>query len=318
MKKKSLKRIIIGFLMAALVVTDTIMWAAYLSKLTPYAISSDGEVICYVSSKDTAKDVMDKIYSNLAEDGSEISAISSDIHIEKADGQHKTVTADQASKIVLEAASDKDTEIRIVSTKTETKAFMPDPVYERNDTMIAGQSAVVSEGAEGVRTVTVSYTTVNGKTKETKEVVREVISEGTPAVIEKGTLGLPDGEQWQYYEGYPVCRDGGDIITTARSYVGKVPYVWGGKDLTKGVDCSGFVIAVYRLYGVSLSYPLYKEGVGVPYQDAQPGDILYFPGHYGLYIGNGMMVHASNKRTGVIVSSVGNRKILAVRRIVTD
>ena len=69
---------------------------------------------------------------------------------------------------------------------------------------------------------------------------------------------------------------------------------------------------------MNLNYPLYEEGRGISYSEAQPGDLLYFPGHYALYLGDGKIIHASNKRTGVIISSIGNRKILAVRRLVSD
>ena len=206
----------------------------------------------------------------------------------------------------------------MVSTATEIVPLTPEPVYEQDDTMFAGEMVVKEAGTNGEQAVKVSYTTVNGETKERKESSSEVIEEGTPAVIVKGTRGLPEGESWETYTGYPVASNGDDVIATATSYVGKVPYVWGGKNLETGVDCSGFVIAIYRKYGVNLGYPLYKEGVSVPYSEAKPGDILYFPGHYGLYIGNGKMVHASNKKTGDIISNIGNRKILAVRRIVQD
>ena len=170
---------------------------------------------------------------------------------------------------------------------------------------------------DGKKEVAVTYTTVNGEVEGTDKTDLEILNEGEPAVIEKGTLGLPNGESWQEYEGDPVANSGDDIITTAKQYLG-LRYVWGGKSLETGVDCSGFVIALYRKYGMNLNYPLYKEGRGVSYSEAKPGDLLYFPGHYALYLGDGKIIHASNKRTGVIISGIGNRKILAVRRLVSD
>ena len=319
-KKKpnnSLIKIIAGFVIAALLVSNIILWAAHIATLTTYAISDDEKVVCYVKSRETAREAMDEVLEHLAKKDTNISAVESAFHIEKSEGKHETVSAEEASKAVLEAAEAGGTEIRIISTKTVTKPYTPDPVYERDDTMLAGQAEVLKEGTDGEKKVTVSYTSVNGKFKKTKETDREIITEGTPAVIAKGTLGLPDGEAWESYDGYPVCKNGGDIMTTAQNYLG-LKYVWAGKDLNSGVDCSGFVIAIYREYGVYLTYPLHEEGISVPYSDAQPGDILYFPGHYGLYLGDGMMVHASSTAGKVVIGSIGGRKILDIRRIVQE
>ncbi len=50
-------------------------------------------------------------------------------------------------------------------------------------------------------------------------------------------------------------------------------------------------------------------------EEAQPGDLICYSGHVALYIGDGQIVHASNSKTGIIVSNAGYRKILAIRRI---
>ena len=97
------------------------------------------------------------------------------------------------------------------------------------------------------------------------------------------------------------------------------PYVWGGTSLTNGADCSGFVMSVYANFGVSLPHSSTSDrsqGYGVDGLDnAQPGDIICYSGHVGIYIGNGQIVHASNERTGIIVSNANYRNILAIRRI---
>ena len=103
----------------------------------------------------------------------------------------------------------------------------------------------------------------------------------------------------------------------ALQFVGN-PYVWGGTSLTKGVDCSGFVMQVYAHYGISLphsSSALRSVGRGVSYSEAQPGDIVCYSGHVGIYIGGGQIVHASNPRDGIKVSSATYKNILAVRRV---
>lgn len=97
------------------------------------------------------------------------------------------------------------------------------------------------------------------------------------------------------------------------------PYVWGGSSLTNGTDCSGFVMSVYANFGVSLPHSSASDrtqGYAVDgLANAQPGDLICYSGHVALYIGNGQIVHASNKKTGIIVSQADYRKILAIRRI---
>lgn len=108
------------------------------------------------------------------------------------------------------------------------------------------------------------------------------------------------------------------VVDYALQFVGN-PYVYGGTSLTNGADCSGFVMSVYANFGVSLphsSSAQRKKGYDVGgIANAQPGDIVCYSGHVGLYIGDGKIVHASNSRTGIIISNANYKNILAVRRI---
>lgn len=92
----------------------------------------------------------------------------------------------------------------------------------------------------------------------------------------------------------PVPAD--TVLEEALRYVGVIPYVWGGTDLSSGVDCSGFICAVYSRFGVDLwgvRTDLYLAGVEVPsIEEAKAGDILCYPGHVAIYDGNGGRVHA--------------------------
>ncbi|MCM1039957.1 MAG: NlpC/P60 family protein [Roseburia sp.] len=111
---------------------------------------------------------------------------------------------------------------------------------------------------------------------------------------------------------------GQEIANFACQYVG-YPYKAGGTSLTEGADCSGFVWAVYKSFGYSLprsSYAQSSAGTSVSYADAQPGDIIYYGGHVGIYIGNGKIVHASTERTGIKTESATYRSIITVRRII--
>lgn len=96
------------------------------------------------------------------------------------------------------------------------------------------------------------------------------------------------------------------------------PYVMGGTSLTQGADCSGFTYKIYQDFCYSIprtSYQQRSAGTGVEYANAQPGDLICYDGHVGLYIGGGMIVHASNAKSGIKVSNAQYRTILAVRRI---
>lgn len=97
------------------------------------------------------------------------------------------------------------------------------------------------------------------------------------------------------------------------------PYVFGGTSLTNGIDCSGFVQAVYRHFGYSVprsSSEQRSAGREVSYSEAQPGDIICYAGHVGIYIGDGQIVHASTPATGIKVGTATYRTILSVRRII--
>ena len=111
---------------------------------------------------------------------------------------------------------------------------------------------------------------------------------------------------------------GAAVANFALQFVGN-PYVYGGSSLTNGTDCSGFVMAVYANFGVGLPHSSGAQrgcgydvgGIG----NAQPGDIVCYSGHVGIYIGGGQIVHASTAATCIKVSNANYRSILSVRRI---
>ncbi len=111
---------------------------------------------------------------------------------------------------------------------------------------------------------------------------------------------------------------GSSVANFALQFVGN-PYVYGGTSLTNGTDCSGFVMSVYRNFGVGLPHSSgAQRGCGYSVgsiANAQAGDIVCYSGHVGIYIGNGMIVHASTAATGIKVSNAGYRQILDIRRI---
>ncbi len=108
------------------------------------------------------------------------------------------------------------------------------------------------------------------------------------------------------------------VVNYAMQFIGN-PYVWGGSSLTNGTDCSGFTMSVYSHFGVSLPhYDGAQRSCGtavLSLAEAQPGDLICYYGHVGIYIGNGQIVHASNPRTGITTGSATYRQIAAIRRI---
>lgn len=116
----------------------------------------------------------------------------------------------------------------------------------------------------------------------------------------------------------PQGSNGAAVVQYARQFIGN-PYVYGGNSLTNGIDCSGFTQQIYAAFGVYLGRTTWDQedaGVGIPFSQAQAGDLIVYEGHVGIYNGSGGMVHASTPATGIIESaSCTYRPIKTVRRV---
>lgn len=112
--------------------------------------------------------------------------------------------------------------------------------------------------------------------------------------------------------------NGQAVVNYGMQFLGN-PYVFGGTSLTNGADCSGFVQSVYAAFGVKLprnSTAQRSAGYAVSLSEIQPGDLVCYSGHIGIYAGNNTLLHASNERTGITLTSpVTYREVIAVRRI---
>lgn len=127
---------------------------------------------------------------------------------------------------------------------------------------------------------------------------------------------LTDSSNGQFQSSTDLGRQ---IADYALKFLGN-PYVYGGTSLTNGTDCSGFVQSVYKHFGISLPRTSGEQGASGRLVDgvknAQPGDLVWYSGHIGIYIGNEQIVHASNSKVGIITSNVYYRDILGIRRII--
>ena len=119
---------------------------------------------------------------------------------------------------------------------------------------------------------------------------------------------------------------GQSVANYAVQFVGN-PYVYGGTSLTNGADCSGFVMSVYKNFGVSL--PHYsgsqaKMGKAVTSGNMRPGDLIFYAGsggqvnHVAIYIGNGQVVHAASRKSGIKISTWNYRSPVAIRNVLGD
>ncbi len=113
-----------------------------------------------------------------------------------------------------------------------------------------------------------------------------------------------------------------DLCQYAKQFVGN-PYVWGGTSLTKGADCSGFVLSVFKNFGISLprnSGSQAGAGTKISISEAQPGDLIFYAkggsiNHVALYIGGGQVVHASSPKTGIKISKYNYRTPAKIVRV---
>lgn len=124
----------------------------------------------------------------------------------------------------------------------------------------------------------------------------------------------------------PIEQKGTEIVNFSKQYLG-TPYVWGGTNLTAGVDCSGFVYSVYKNFGITLSRSssaMYaSNGISVSKSDLKPGDLLFFStggggvSHVGMYIGNGQYIHAAtvNVKISDLYDSYSTRTYVGAKRI---
>lgn len=143
------------------------------------------------------------------------------------------------------------------------------------------------------------------------------------AVKVNGQVGYTQGKYITIANGATASATtmskGQSVVNYAKRFLGN-PYRWGGTSLTRGADCSGFVMSVYRHFGKSLPHSSYAQRrVGrrvSSLSKAKPGDIICYSGHVAIYMGNNRVIHASNPKDGIkITKGAAYRSIVTIRRI---
>ena len=130
-------------------------------------------------------------------------------------------------------------------------------------------------------------------------------------------------QEIQYGAGVSQTRI--NLVNNAKEHLGE-RYVWGGTRLGVGVDCSGFTQALYRLIGVSIprtSRSQASGGTSVSASNLKPGDLVFYGSssyinHVAMYIGNGRVIHASNRRDGIKISNMYYRSPVKYARYLSN
>jgi uncharacterized protein YgiM (DUF1202 family) len=115
------------------------------------------------------------------------------------------------------------------------------------------------------------------------------------------------------------------IVEYAKQFLGN-RYVYGGTSLTNGTDCSGFSMGVFAHFGIGLPRTSGSQAAasrGIKSSEAKPGDLFFYGGsghvsHVAIYIGSGMVIHASNPRSGIKISNAYYRSPIKIGRVISD
>ena len=246
---------------------------------------------------------------------------------EKAKEEDEAKRKEEADKAIKELEAAKKAESKAAQTKAETTASKKETAAAKAETTAAPKAEtqketaketeaavkVIAANPEKAEDVTVAAPTVKQETKaetkietkaETKaETIVEAKTETKTEVpgIKKETRSSKSTESSSVETASRTA-----LIAYAQQFLGN-PYVYGGTSLTKGADCSGFVMSVFSHFGISTgrsSRDQAARGKTIPVSEVKPGDLLFYASgsyinHVGIYVGNGKIIHSSTPATGI-------------------
>ena len=278
-------------------------------------------------SENTTEDTSICGYKNLG-----IAQVQGSLNVRKKASTDSKVVGKMTDKDACEIVSVKGDWAKITSGKVEG--------YVKTEYLLTGDAAKNVAKKEITKVVTVNTTTLRVREKASEDsAILSLVGEGEDLVVEDtkdgwykvevdDQKGYISGDYVEVTEKLPTAStvkelEYGEGYTDSRvslvQFAGN-RYVWGGTSLTNGIDCSGFTMQVYARYGVGLphhaaSQPAYGNRISA--SEAKPGDLFFYGSgssisHVGIYIGNGQIVHASNARTGIKISSAYYRTPICV------
>ena len=237
---------------------------------------------------------------------------------ESTEGWAKVSTADGDGYVALDYVT-LSTEYIHAESKAEEEARLAREEAERQAAARAAEEARKAREAEAARAA--AEQEAARKAAEKQEAKKSGSGSGAAASSSAAADGSSAGSGSGSSAGQSTqtaSSNGQAVVDYARQFLGN-PYVYGGNSLTNGTDCSGFVKGVYAAFGINLPRTSAEQrsvGYAVSLSEIQPGDIVCYSGHVGIYAGNNTLIHASNEKTGITLTSpVTYRSVLAVRRI---
>ena len=240
---------------------------------------------------------------------------------ESTEGWAKVSTADGDGYVALDYVT-LSTEYIHAESKAEEEARLAREEAERQAAARAAEEARKAREAEAARAA--AEQEAARKAAEKQEVKKSGAgssagsSSGSSAGSSSGGSAGSGSGSSAGQSAQTASSNGQAVGDYARQFLGN-PYVYGGNSLTNGTDCSGFVKGVYAAFGINLPRTSSEQrsvGYAVSLSEIQPGDIVCYSGPVGIYAGNNTLIHASNEKTGITLTSpVTYRSVLAVRRI---